>query len=194
VDDYYDRAVPLARSVEPTGYLKEGDRFQLSSLEFTVTAVPGHTPFCILIHDTENTFGFSGDFLQGVTTSPLTQRNTDALQPYNSLKSYVSSLQKVRAMGLRVALPGHGEIIEDVSKNAGDILNVIEQRRDAIIHILEVSRCTVVEIAHKLFPDLLPGRLFNAVSEVTAHLEVLEEDRLLTKVGNQPPRFCLRPA
>ena len=194
VDDYYRRAVPLARSIEPTRYLKEGDCFELSSFVFTVTAIPGHTPWCILLHDVENTFGFSGDFLQSVTTNPLIQRSTDALRSYNSLKSYVSSLQKVCAMGLPIALPGHGEIIEDAPQKARDILDVIAQRREAIIDILRVSSSTVVEIARKLFPELLPAGLFSAVSEITAHLEVLEEDRLLTRVGNHPPRFCLRPA
>ncbi len=193
VDDYYRRATPLARSIRPTRYLKDGDRFELSSLLFTVTAVPGHTPWCILLHDVENRLCFSGDFLQTVTSNPLIQRSTGALRSYNSLKSYTRSLEKVSAMGLRIGLPGHGEIIENASKKARDILNVIEQRREVIIHILRDSSYTLVEIGHKLFPDLLPGRLFNAVSEIAAHLEILEEDHLVARVGKHPARFCLRP-
>jgi glyoxylase-like metal-dependent hydrolase (beta-lactamase superfamily II) len=118
VDEYYCRATPLARSIKPTRLLKEGDLFELSSLVFTVTTVPGHTPSCILLHDVEYGLGFSGDFLQAVTSNPIIQRNTKIMPSYNSLKSYIASLEKICATGLRLALPGHGEIIQDVSKTA----------------------------------------------------------------------------
>ncbi len=191
VDEYYRRATPLARSIKPTRRLKEGDLFELSSLVFTVTTVPGHTPWCILLHDVEYRLGFSGDFLQSVTSSPIIQRNTKILQSYNSLKSYITSLEKIRATGLRLALPGHGEIVQNGSKKAQQILLVINGRRDMILRFLEKPDQTPVEISHRLFPDLLPGRLFNAVSEVIAHLEILEEDGLIHRVGNHPARFSL---
>jgi glyoxylase-like metal-dependent hydrolase (beta-lactamase superfamily II) len=192
VDDYYCRANSLARSVKPDRFLKEGDLFELSSLSFTVTSVPGHTPWCVLLHDLENRLGFSGDFLQPVTSNPLIQRVTRTLESYNSMRSYRASLVKVRAMNLHLALPGHGEIIEDGMKRIEDILSMIDRRREIVLHILKDPRRTPVEISRRLFPDLLPGRLFNAVSEVTGHLEMLEEDRLIAKVGDHPARFSLR--
>ncbi len=193
VDDYYCRANPLARSLKPDRILKEGDLFELSSLSFTVTSVPGHTPWCVLLNDLENRLGFSGDFLQPITSNPLIQRVTRTLESYNSMRSYIASLLKVRAMNLHIALPGHGDIIEDGMKRIQDILSMIGQRREIILHILKDPRQTPVEISHRLFPDLLPGRLFNAVSEVTGHLEILEEDRLVARVGNHPARFSLKP-
>ena len=194
VDDYYCRANSLARNVKPDRLLKEGDLFELSSLFFTVTSVPGHTPWCVLFSDLENRLGFSGDFLQPVTPNPLIQRITRTLESYNSMRSYIQSLVKVRAMNLRIVLPGHGEIIEDGTKRIEDILSMIDQRRKIILHILKEPSQTTVEISRRLFPDLLPGRLFNAVSEITAHLEILEQDRLVARVGNDPARFCLRSA
>jgi glyoxylase-like metal-dependent hydrolase (beta-lactamase superfamily II) len=191
VDEYYRRATPLARSIEPTRRLKEGDLFDLSSLVFTVTTVPGHTPWCILLHDVGYRLGFSGDFLQTVTSNPIIQRNTKILQSYNSLKSYTTSLEKIRATGLRLALPGHGEIVQDGSKKAQQILLVINERRNMILRFLKKPDQTPVEISHRLFPDLLPGRLFNAVSEVIAHLDILEESGLVHKVANHPTRFSL---
>jgi glyoxylase-like metal-dependent hydrolase (beta-lactamase superfamily II) len=191
VDEYYRRAAPLARSIKPTRRLKEGDSFELASLVFMVTTVPGHTPWCILLHDVEYKMGFSGDFLQTVTSNPIIQRNTKIMQSYNSLKSYIVSLEKIRATGLRLALPGHGAIIQDGSKKAQQILQVINGRRNMILRLLKQPNQTPVEISHRLFPDLLPGRLFNAVSEVMAHLEILEEDGLIHRVGNHPTHFSL---
>src|SRR5208283_5477020 len=111
-----------------------------------------------------------------------------ALASYNSVRSYRASLMKVRAMNLHAVLPGHGEIMEDGMKRILDILSVIDQRREVILDILKEPRQTPVEIGHWLFPGLLPGRLFNAISEITAHLEILEEDRLVARVGDHPAR------
>ena len=191
VDEYYCRATPLARSIKPTRLLREGDLFELSSLVFTVTTVPGHTPWCILLHDVEYRLGFSGDFLQTVTSNPIIQRNTKIMPSYNSLKSYFASLEKISASGLQLALPGHGEIIRDGSKKAQQILLVISERRNMILSFLKEPYQTPVEISHRLFPDLLPGRLFNAVSETMAHLEILEENGLIHRVANHPMRFSL---
>jgi len=191
VDEYYCRATPLARSIKPTRLLKEGDLFELSSLVFTVTTVSGHTPWCILLHDVEYRLGFSGDFLQTVTSNPIIQSNTKIVQAYNSLKSYITSLKKICATGLRLALPGHGEIIQDASEKAQQILLVINERRNMILRFLKKPYQTPVEISHRLFPNLLPGRLFNAVSEVIAHLEILEENGLIHRVANHPTRFSL---
>jgi glyoxylase-like metal-dependent hydrolase (beta-lactamase superfamily II) len=189
VDDYYRRANPLAHSVEPARRLREGDLFGLSTLVFTVTRVPGHTPWCILLHDVENRIAFSGDFLQTVTSNPLIQGKAKALPLYNSLRSYIGSLEAVREAGLQITLPGHGEIIGNGSERARQILTVISRRRKAILRLLKKPGQTPVEISRRLFPDLLPGRLFNAISEVTAHLEILEEDGFVRRVGDNPVRF-----
>lgn len=189
VNKYYRRATPLARSVLPVNYLREGDLVELSKLIFTITKVPGHTPWCILLHDIENRIGFSGDCLQTITSNPLIQRNVETLECYNSLKSYITSLKTIDAIGLQIALPGHGEVIENGSKKARQLLGIIQQRRTAVIESLKEGEQTPVKISRKLFPVLLPGRLFNAVSEISAHLEILETEGLVHKVGKHPVRY-----
>jgi glyoxylase-like metal-dependent hydrolase (beta-lactamase superfamily II) len=186
VDKYYRPATPLARSVRLAKHLGESDLVELSTLVFTVAKVPGHTPWCILLHDTENRIGFSGDCLQTIISNPLIQRNVKTLQSYNSMKSYIASLKKIDTMGLQIALPGHGEIIENGSKKARQLLGIIQQRRIAVIDSLKEGEQTPVKISRKLFPLLLPGRLFNAVSEISAHLEMLETEGLVHKVGKHP--------
>ena len=96
-------------------------------------------------------------------------------------------------MRLKLALPGHGEIIWDGSEKAKEILVIIDQRREAILHFLKGAPQTAAEMSHKLFPDLLPGQLFNAISEVTAHVEILEEEGLIQRTGHYPIQyFCDR--
>ena len=189
VDKYYRPATPLARNVRLAKHLGEGDLVELSTLVFTVAKVPGHTPWCILLHDIESRIGFSGDCLQTVTSNPLIQRNVKTLQSYNSLKSYITSLKKIEAMGLQIALPGHGEIIENGSEKTRQLLGLIDKRRTAVIDALKEGAQTPVKISRKLFPLLLPGRLFNAVSEIEAHLEILEAEGFACRVGEHPARY-----
>jgi glyoxylase-like metal-dependent hydrolase (beta-lactamase superfamily II) len=185
---YYCRATPLARNIEPNRMLDEGDIFDLSSFTFSVTRVPGHTPWCALFHDINMEIAFSGDFLQPITLNPLIQRNPKTLASYNSLTAYINSLEKVGALGLKIALPGHGEIITDATKRARQLLDTIHKRQRTILDFLEEEQ-TPFMISRLLFSGMLPGMLFNAVSEVTAHLEILEQQGLVHKVGEHPARF-----
>jgi glyoxylase-like metal-dependent hydrolase (beta-lactamase superfamily II) len=189
VDEYYCRATPLARNIEPERMLKEGDLFDLSTFTFTTTRVPGHTPWCALFHDVNMKIAFSGDFLQTISLNPLIQRNPKTLSAYNSLSVYINSLEKVGASGLRITLPGHGEIITDGAERARQLLGLIYERRKTIFDLLEEDEQTPFAISCRLFSDILPGMLFNAISEVSAHLELLEKQGLVRKVGEHPVRF-----
>jgi glyoxylase-like metal-dependent hydrolase (beta-lactamase superfamily II) len=189
VGEYYCRATPLARNIEPDRMLKEGDLFDLSTFTFTTTRVPGHTPWCALFHDVNMEIAFSGDFLQTITLNPLIQRNPKTLSAYNSMSAYINSLERVGSSGLRITLPGHGEIIMDGAERARRLLGMIYERRKAIFDFLEEDEQTPFAISCRLFSDMLPGMLFNAISEVSAHLELLEKQGLVRKVGEHPIRF-----
>jgi hypothetical protein len=103
----------------------------------------------------------------------------------------MTSLQKIHAAGLQIALPGHGEIIENVQLKSQQILETISTRRKKILGFLHSAADTPIEISLKLFPDMTPISLFNAVNDVMAHLELLEEDGLIRKVSERPSRYCL---
>ncbi len=75
VDAFYRRAHLYARSVNPVKYIEEDDNLELASTSFTVTLIPGHTPWCILLYDVNEKFGFVGDFFQNIEVNPLIQRS-----------------------------------------------------------------------------------------------------------------------
>ncbi|MFH1125364.1 MAG: MBL fold metallo-hydrolase, partial [Pseudomonadota bacterium] len=167
-----------------------GDRFDLSSMPFRVTDVPGHTPSCILIHDKDNLMAFTGDFLvRDIASSPLIQRANVVPEGYKSLKSYITSLRKMRDMNFRVALPGHGEIVENPSTRINDLLAFIDEKRQRVLGILKKGAQTPVEISHELFPDLPPDQLFSGVCDVLGHLQILEEEGLALRRGVGPVYF-----
>jgi glyoxylase-like metal-dependent hydrolase (beta-lactamase superfamily II) len=190
VTEFYRQAHCFARGAKPSRRLRGGDTFDLASLSFTVTEVPGHTPWCILIHDVCNLMAFGGDFLiKDDFSNPLVQIADVVSKEYETLKSYISSLVKVREMNFKVLFPGHGKIIQNPSKTIDDLLGFIGEKRMAIHSILQKGSQTLFQITHALFSDLPRDRLLRAISDVLGHLEILEEEGLVERKEGTPVRF-----
>ena len=186
--DFFRPARELAQSVKPSRYLIEGDEVLLGPSLFKFVAVPGHTPWCMLIYDERDRIAFTGDFLlKEVSSNALCQRPRAVPKGYKSLKAYTASLKKVREMDLGLALPGHGEVIENPSERIGDLLTFIDERRGLIRDILSKGAQTPFQIMNQLFPELPGGELFLAISEIVGHLEMLEDEGLVERRKKQFP-------
>ncbi len=190
VNAYYRDANCFAHGAKISRYLEGGDTFELASLSFAVTEVPGHTPFCILLHDDDKSMGFTGDFLsQDIASSPLVQWADLRSQGYKTLKAYIESLRKVREMNLKTAFPGHGNIIRDPTAKIDELLGFIDQRKAAVRRTLQGGSKTPAQILPELFPNHPREGLFRAVSEIMGHLELLEEEGIVERMGGCPAYF-----
>ena len=92
-----------ACNVTPDRYLCEGDKVELSGIEFDVYECPGHTPGHIVLVQPENAFAFVGDvlFRGSVGRSDF---------PYSSHEDLINSIvHKLWPLGNEMRfLPGHG--------------------------------------------------------------------------------------
>lgn len=192
VNGYYREANRFGEGAKISRYLEAGDSFELATLVFEVSDVPGHTPGCILMLDAQNGVAFTGDFLtHGYRLEPLVQW-TDLTSPaYRTLKSYIGSLRKARTMNLRIAFPGHGMRIEAPAQRITHMLASIASRRGAILEILAKGGQTAFKIMSNVFPGLTREHLFRAISDIKGHLEMLEEDGLIERTDDMPVCFHL---
>lgn len=175
----YGCSVPVSR------FLEDGDEIELGSVPYRVKAVPGHSPWCILLYSEDRASAFSGDFLlKDVSSNALIQRPAVAQETYKSLKVYLNSLQEVKKMAIRRALPGHGEIIRDVTSRIDEITNLIDRRKTLVLDILNQEPCKLFSIVEVLFPDLRGEQVFLGTSEVIGHLELLESDGKVQQRGD----------
>ena len=92
-------------------------------------------------------------------------------------------------MDLRVALPGHGQIILEPSKKIDGLLRPIAEREKAVLAILKKGSHAPVEIAREIFPGLPLESLFRAVSDVMGHLKMLEREGFAERTDQPPLRF-----
>lgn len=194
VPQFFGPARAFSRSAKPSRYLSAGDNLSLAGTSFTVKAVPGHTPWCMLIYNPESAIGFSGDFLlKEISSNALCQRPDVAPPRYKSLKAYLASLRDVQAMHLRCIFPGHGEMINEPSHRIDGLLSFIAERRELVLSILAKGEQTPFQMMGELFPGLPGHQLFLAISEIMGHLEVLEDEGLALRTGHDPLRFKLLP-
>jgi hypothetical protein len=102
----------------------------------------------------------------------------------------MTSLALVRAMPDAVLLPAHGPATESVHQRVDELLAHHEQRLDASLAALQAGANAAVEVAdrigwtrrHRALADLDPFNQMLAILETVAHLDLLAERRLVTRV------------
>ena len=178
-----------------TKHLEDGDEFS----DLKVMSTPGHSPdqICLILDD----FIFTGDhILPEITphpTSKMVFRDTiseklpeflkDPSELYG-LGTYLDSLGKVIQLGDEyTVLPAH-RLFNKSSFNwsgverAGDIIHHHEKRLNRMVDKLQNKTSNLEETTKGIFEKskLLGSNLYAAMSEIVAHLELLEDTRDIT--------------
>lgn len=90
------------------------------------------------------------------------------------LGDYLASLERTADLGLRLALPGHGDPIEDPSARANALIEHHRDRLDATEDALDGDPKTGFDVSLALFgPELAPAARRFAVAETLSHLQRL---------------------
>jgi glyoxylase-like metal-dependent hydrolase (beta-lactamase superfamily II) len=195
VGRYFQFLKKFACPVGVARRLEVGEVIELGSGRFRLEHVPGHTPWCVMMVDEAEKMAFTGDFLlKDISSNPLVQRPSKLPDGYRSLEAYASSLRRVAAMGLRLALPGHGEVMRDPRERISALLGFMAARTEQVTDVLGTrSDITIYEIVKETFPRLPRDEIFLAVSEVFAYLDLLEgRGGVLRKSEGIPSRYKLR--
>ncbi|MEB2836822.1 MAG: MBL fold metallo-hydrolase [Desulfurococcales archaeon] len=159
--------------------LSEGDTVRVGERTYRVAEMPGHTPGHIALIEEGEAYAFTGDLvLQGITPH-VTLHDPDT----DPLGDYMASLERLAGLGLRLALPGHREPIEDPAGRAREILEHHRQRLDEVHSILEkhgeatgyqVAREVRWRVRYTTWDEYPPAERFFAMGEALAHLRRLE--------------------
>jgi glyoxylase-like metal-dependent hydrolase (beta-lactamase superfamily II) len=153
----------------------------LSDGELKVVHTPGHTLGSVCFQ--YGNLLFSGDHLLPNYTPNVgaTDVNTEGL-----LSQYLSSLEKISQLsGITLALPGHGEPIEDIPTRTAIIEAHHQQRLQQILAALSEDRPeSIYEIALRLFGSLREHHVLLGCGEVYAHLAGLIDQRQVRQVDS----------
>ena len=157
--------IRFARDPQP---LREGDRVAGSD----VLELPGHADGHLCLH--RGGVLVAGDHLLDPITPAVGLYPEGRPDP---LGDYLASLERTIALAPRLALPGHGEPLEDPVARAHALLRHHRERLDATTAALDGAPRSAYKVSLELFgADLAPGERRFAVAETLSHLERLRRE------------------
>jgi glyoxylase-like metal-dependent hydrolase (beta-lactamase superfamily II) len=163
----------------PWTLLGEGQQVAIGDDRLIVLHTPGHSPDHLTFWHEATRTAFTGDLVVlGSSVMIHTSRG-------GSLRRYLESLARLRALGARRLLPAHGDEITDPHAVLTAYLEHRHMRERQVIDALQRGRTTVQAIAESIY-DGLDARLLPAAREnVRAHLEKLREEGRAVEADNR---------
>ena len=163
--------------------LADGDVVEAGGLRIEVLATPGHTSdsLCLLVDDEEVPSVLTGDTILGRGT-------TVVAHPDGVLADYLASLHRLRELGDRMVLPGHGAELASAGTVAAAYLGHRSERLAQIRVALERlgPDATAAEIVREVYADVDRSVWPAAELSVQAQLSYLADPSAAAKRGPAP--------
>jgi glyoxylase-like metal-dependent hydrolase (beta-lactamase superfamily II) len=154
------------KAYRPDHVLADGETLRIRAATIDVVATPGHTAnhLCFALRD-ERTL-FTGDHVMGWAT-------TVVAPPDGSMRTYMESLEKLRARDDALYWPAHGGPITEPQRYLRALQHHRRQREAAILQRLEAGDSMIPAMVARIY-DGVDVRLHGAAAMVMlAHLEDL---------------------
>ncbi len=164
-------------------YLNDGEVVSAGRLTFEVLHTPGHNQAHLCFLDREAGLLITGDLLlPDITPNPLPHFDADApLGRQPSLALFLSSLDRVEALGSLRGLGGHGPEMPDTVEVARRSREAIFRRSEQVLDLCRAHRGeTLFALGERLFGEETGIGRTLAFSEILAHCDYLEAQGALT--------------
>ncbi len=180
----------LCDPVDNISILADGDEFSGNSYRLKVIHTPGHTAGSVCLYEPEQKILFSGDnMIKHITPNPLVELRKYGLKnsDYQSLPTFLQSLDNISKLDVRYVFSGHGEYMDDMHSVIATYKAHHRRRMDQIWKALKKAPRPIYQLIDDVFPVVPEGDIFLAVSEIAVHLEVLINEGRAELVDQGPP-------
>ncbi len=170
----YGATIPAEKFIA----IDEGDSIAMNGDPWRVFFTPGHANGLVCLYDPKSCTLLSNDhLLRDITSNPILEpaARGENERP-RALVNYIASMKRTAELDVRIALPGHGEPIEDVRALVEERLAFHRARLDVIERYVQQGAATAYELKNALFPKAKSLDVFLGLSEVIGHLDVLEAE------------------
>jgi glyoxylase-like metal-dependent hydrolase (beta-lactamase superfamily II) len=154
------------RNFMPDRRLRDGDVIEGEGWALEAVATPGHTANHMAFALRGRDILFSGDHVMGWSTSIVAP-------PDGSMRDYMNSLEKLRARGEDVYLPGHGPAVRDARRFVRHFVQHRKAREAGILRRLGQEPTDIPTIVSAVYAGLDPRLTAAAGLSVLAHIEDL---------------------
>lgn len=151
--------------------LGEGDVVTTGQGDLQVVHTPGHAPDHLCLWHADSRTLFVGDMMQQGTTIIIPASHG------GSVVEYLASLERLKRLNPKRALPAHGPVIEDPLALIDYYVRHRAEREQQVLAALDAGLATVEAMVARIYPDLKPALVPMARESVLAHLAKLEQER-----------------
>jgi len=160
----------IAEVIEPDRPLLDGVQIETDLGTWEVYETPGHAPSHVCLYQPERRLLIAGDHVLGRVSLFYDYGWTP-----DPVGEYLSSLERVDALGARLGLSGHGRPFVDVHGHVEAARTLVDQRLAAVLEGLREGEGTALELAGRVHDE--PISTQNAswlLSETLCYLRHLE--------------------
>ncbi|MFO8056676.1 MAG: MBL fold metallo-hydrolase [bacterium] len=159
-----ERRFPECR---PAGYVSEPDRLEAGGTVLQVLDTPGHAPGHIVLLQETSEVLFTGDLITGAGS-------TLVAPPEGNMEKYMASLHRVKTLGVKKILPGHGPVVDRPEERINELIEHRELREVCILKCLAQEKLGLNGLVKSMYQGLIhPGLEMAAAGTAWAHLEKL---------------------
>lgn len=170
---------PLPQTLQP---IHASERIQLGERTFDILHGPGHSDGQLLFYDPEDRLLLSGDHvLMKITPNIGLWPETDP----NPLGRFLESLNQLKALDVRLALPGHRRLIEDWGGRVEELIQHHQARLQRTLDTVSAGHHTAYSASLHIFEfqRFSAHEWRFATAEALAHLEYLRDHGHLRREG-----------
>lgn len=160
-------------------FLEPNSELHIGEHTFRVLHTPGHSDGHLVFYEEETGIILSGDHILMEITPNISQW---PLTEPNPLGRYLSSLAHLARLDVKMALPGHRQIITDWQGRIAELQSHHEERLENMKTAIN-GKATPFEVCSRVFnlPALSSHEIRFAVTETLAHLEHLVVEEQISK-------------
>lgn len=152
----------------------DGDTLRAGNYDLTCVHTPGHTPGHLCLYDAKAKILLSGDHVLGDITPNISAWADDT----DMLAAFLVSLDKVNRLDVRLVLPGHRKVFNDLPARVDEIKQHHRARLDDVLSIVRGRPGTAYEVASQMKWDFVADsweqfpmmQKWFATGEAAAHL------------------------
>jgi glyoxylase-like metal-dependent hydrolase (beta-lactamase superfamily II) len=155
------------RAFAPDRTIGDGDVIEGPGWRLRVMHIPGHSAGHVAF--AMGDLVMTGDHVLGWTSTLISP-------PDGDLRQFLASSARLRAIGARAFLPGHGDVLTDPEGRIDWLVAHRHAREAQIVAALREGTATVDALVRRLYDDVPPALWPAAARNVLAHLIALVEE------------------
>ncbi|HMF55968.1 MAG TPA: MBL fold metallo-hydrolase, partial [Pyrinomonadaceae bacterium] len=175
-------AEALEGKIRVDRFIEDGDSIALDGepqIHLRAMHTPGHARGHLCFHEERTGILITGDNIVGLGSVLIDP-------PEGNMRDYLNTLKRMRSLsGLTVLFGGHGPAIGSPYTKIDEYISHRLEREGKILNAVREGAETLREMVERVYTDVSPKAHAMAERAVLAHLEKLEEDNLVARVGDE---------